>query len=101
MFDFDFDPSKSLSMEGELIFEHGEDAKEISIAGVLDGRGRWALFDWMFELGERRMKEYWECKGLPISVISPKHHIIPCHTISYTSFVSWLDTYNYSQEWIR
>ena len=40
MFDFDFDPSKSLSMEGELIFEHGEDAKEISIAGVLDGRGR-------------------------------------------------------------
>jgi len=41
-------------MEGELIFEHGEDAKEISIAGGLRWRKEVSpnMFDWMFQLGD-------------------------------------------------
>lgn len=85
----------------------GKTPRRSALLGVLDGGRRWArtCLTGCFSLAIRGARKSTENARICLSVSyhqnTTKHHTIPGHTISYTSFVPSLDTYDYSQEWIR
>ena len=85
----------------------GKTPRRSALPGVLDGGRRWArtCLTGCFSLAIRGARKSTENARICLSVSyhqnTTKHHTIPGRTISYTSFVPSLDTYDYSQEWIR